>query len=273
MPPRIHPSAVIEPGAELADDVEIGPFCVIGSHVRIGSGTCLADRVTIIGHTTIGCDNVFHPNSVIGGEPQDISYDGAATRLEIGDRNEFREGVTVNRAAEKEDEVTRIGNGNLLMANCHVAHNCHIRNNAILVNGSLLGGHVHVHDGAIISGNSVVHHFSTLGTLSFVSGGSRVPHDIPPYMLAAGSDNPQIHTINLVGMQRRGIPEATIRVVKRAHRLLYREFQKVAAVRERLLAELGGELPPELTNLLNFVEEQGLGRNGRARERERRRAA
>src|SRR5262249_33525040 len=139
---------------------------------------------------------------VIGAEPQDYSYSGSATRLEIGLGNTFREGVTVNRGAEKEDHVTRIGNGNLLMANCHVAHNCWLHNQVVLVNGVLLGGHVHVHDGAIISGNAVVHHFATLGTLSFVSGGCRVPADVPPYMLAAGCDNPRIINVNLVGMQR-----------------------------------------------------------------------
>src|SRR5690606_13952257 len=147
--------------------------------------------------------------------------------------------------------------------NCHVAHNCHIRNQVILVNGVLLGGHVHVHDGAIVSGNSVVHHYSTLGTLSFVSGGSRVPHDIPPYMLAAGSDNPQIRTINIVGMQRRGIDAKTIQIIKRAYRLLYREFKNISVVRELLTEDLDGCLPAELETLLSFVEEQNQGQSGR----------
>lgn len=266
MPTKISPLAYVNPGAELGEDVEIGPFCVIGPHVRIGEGTRLDSHVTIVGHTTIGRRNRFFPGAVIGGEPQDLGYRDAITYVEIGDDNCFREGVTVNRGAEKEDHTTRIGNHNLLMANSHVAHNCHIFNHAILVNGVLLGGHVHVHDGAIISGNSVVHHFSTLGTLSFVSGGCRVPQDIPPYMLAAGSDNPTIKTINVVGLKRRGISDGTIRLLKQAHRLLFREHKPLEFVRESLAAECDGVIPLELSTLLNFIEFQNAGKMGRGRE-------
>jgi UDP-N-acetylglucosamine acyltransferase len=198
----ISPLAQVDPRAEIADDVSIGPFCIVGPEVRLGTGCCLDSHVVIVGHTTIGCHNRFFPHCVIGAEPQDYSYTGAPTQLLIGDGNMFREGVTVNRGAEKEDGVTRIGNRNMLMSNAHVAHNCCIHDQVVLVNGVLLGGHVHVHDGAIVSGNAVVHHFATLGTLSFVSGGCRVPTDIPPYMLAAGSDDPRIVAVNLVGMQR-----------------------------------------------------------------------
>ncbi len=160
------------------------------------------------------------------------------------------EGVTVNRGKEKEDHATRIGNRNLLMINSHVAHNCHIYDQVILVNGVLLGGHVHVHDGAIISGNSVVHHFSTLGTLSFVSGGCRVPHDIPPYMLSAGSDNPEIKTINVTwALHHPGGSRSneTIQTIKRTHRLIYREHKSVEAARDILQHELGGVLPMNST--------------------------
>lgn len=267
MSPRISSLAFVDSRAQLAHDVEIGPFCHIGPHVTIGAGTILASHVTIMGHTVIGTNNRFFPNCVVGTPPQDISWrEDAMTYVEIGNDNIFREGVTVNCGAEKEDYTTRIGNRNLLMINSHVAHNCHIHDQVILVNGVLLGGHVHVHDGAIISGNSVVHHFSTLGTLSFVSGGCRVPHDIPPYMLSAGSDNPEIKTINLVGMRRRGISNETIRIVKQAHRLIFREHKRVEAARETLQQELGGVLPMELTTLLNFLEAQQHGKMGRARE-------
>ena len=203
---------------------------------------------------------------MIGAEPQDYSYSGSATRLEIGERNVFREGVTVNRGAEKEDHATRIGNGNLLMANCHVAHNCWLHDQVVLVNGVLLGGHVHVHDGAIVSGNAVVHHFATLGTLSFVSGGCRVPADVPPYMLAAGSDDPRIVNVNLVGMQRRGISDGTIAVIRQAHRLVYREHKKLEEIRDLFANELAGCLPIELVRFLDFLEKQRAGKNGRAGE-------
>lgn len=266
MPTRISNLAQVDPRARLGDDVEVGPFCVVGPHVEIGSGTRLESHVTIVGHTTIGCRNRFFANCVIGAEPQDVSYLQSATQLEIGDDNLFREGVTVNRGAEKEDHCTRIGNNNMLMANAHVAHNCHIFNRVVLVNGVLLGGHVHVHDGAIISGNSVVHHFSTVGTLAFVSGGCRVPHDLPPYMLAAGNDSPSVRTINIVGLRRAGVAEGTIRVLKAAHRMLFRECRPLAAARERLQEELQGILPFELTNLFDFLELQQRGKQGRARE-------
>lgn len=266
MPTFVSRFADVDPHAELGRDVEIGPFCRIGPGVRLGAGCRLESHVALIGHTTIGERNVFHPGTVIGGEPQDKSFVPGETRVEIGDDNVFREGVTVNRGAQKEDGVTRIGNRNLLMSNSHVAHNCHVYDDTILVNGVLLGGHVHVHDGAIISGNTVVHHFSSLGTLSFVSGGCRVPHDVPPFMLAAGSDDPSIRTINIVGMRRRGIPNSTIALVKRAHRLLYRECKPLDVVRDLLLAEVNGEVPPELNTLLDFLERQREGAQGRARE-------
>jgi UDP-N-acetylglucosamine acyltransferase len=155
------------------------------------------------------------------------------------------------------------------MANCHVAHNCRLYDHIVLVNGVLLGGHVHVHDWAIVSGNTVVHHFATLGAVCFVGGGCRVPTDVPPYMLAAGSDAPAITTINLVGMQRRGIPAETIAVIRQAHRLIWRQHKKLEEVREIFAAELGECLPIELVRLLDFVERQQSGKSGRAGESRR----
>lgn len=266
MPASISKLAEVDRRAELADDVVIGPFCVVGPKVKIGAGTVLQNNVTIIGDTKIGERNRFCPNVVVGGDPQDVSFRDGPTSVEIGDDNIFREGVTVNRGAEKEDHVTRVGNKNLLMANSHVAHNCRVYDNVILVNGVLLGGHVHVHDYAIISGNTGVHHFSTIGKLAFVSGGCRVPHDVPPFMMAAGSDNPEIKTVNIVGMRRRGMSPQTISLIKQAHRLVYREHKTLDAVREHFDTELGGVLPLDLSLLLNFFEQQRKGKLGRARE-------
>lgn len=266
MPTKISSLADVDARAELGENVEIGPFCFVGPNVTIGEATRLDSHVTIVGQTTVGQGNRFYSHAVIGTSPQDKSFQESDTRLVIGNDNIFREGVTVNCGAEKEDHTTRIGNGNMLMANSHVAHNCHIFDNVILVNGVLLGGHVHVHNGAIVSGNSVVHHYSTLGMLSFVSGGCRVPHDVPPFMLAAGSDNPTIKTINIVGMQRTGISSETIRVIKRAHRLMFREHKRLETVRDLFREELRGVFPYELTTLLDFVERQHRGKMGRARE-------
>ncbi|MEX2287705.1 MAG: acyl-ACP--UDP-N-acetylglucosamine O-acyltransferase [Planctomycetaceae bacterium] len=265
--------ADVHPRAVLGDGVQVGPFCKVGPHVTIGDGTVLDSNVVIVGHTTVGENNRFFAGSVIGGEPQDVSYRDSGTRLEIGDGNIFREGVTVNRGAEKEDHTTRVGHRNMLMANSHVAHNCHVHNNVILVNGVLLGGHVHVHDRAIISGNAAVHHFSTVGTLAFIGGASKVIRDIPPYMLAAGGDEFSVRTINIVGMQRNGISQETIAVIKRAHRLLFREHKTVAAARETLQQELDDVFPFELTTLLNFIEQHQGGRMGRGRDLPRKLAA
>ena len=266
MPTYISPLSQVDPQARLGENVWIGPFCLIGPDVCLGDDCRLDSHVTIVGHTTIGSGNRFWPNSVIGAEPQDKSYEDTITRTLIGEDNQFREGVTVNRGAAKEDGCTRIGNRNLLMANSHVAHNCHVFNDVILVNGVLLGGHVHLHDRAIISGNSVVHHFSTVGTLAFVSGGCRVPHDIPPFMLSAGSDNPEIKTINVIGMRRAGISNSAIGLVKQAYRYLYREHRPLDETRELLAQEVGDAWPIELATLLSFLEKTRAGKLGRARE-------
>ena len=266
MEPQISSLSQVDPSAKLGKGVVVGPFCLVGPNVTIGDFTELQSHVVLTGKTTIGCNNKLYPGCVIGGEPQDISYQESETAVEIGDDNIFREGVTVNRGAEKEDHVTRIGNRNMFMANSHVAHNCRIFDDVILVNGVLLGGHVHVHDRAIVSGNTVVHHFSTIGRLSFVSGGCRVPHDIPPFMLAAGSDNPTLKTINVVGMRRAGISEHSIEVVRTAFRMLYRKRKTLAEVTAHFDELLDGIIPLELSQLLTFIEAQRAGKLGRARE-------
>jgi UDP-N-acetylglucosamine acyltransferase len=269
MATSISSLAHVDPRAELGRDVKIGPFCDIGPNVVLGDRCRLDSHVVLTGHTVIGTDNRFFPHCVIGGEPQDYSYAGSATRLEIGEGNTFREGVTVNRGAEKEDHITRIGNHNLLMANCHVAHNCHIYDHVLIVNGVLLGGHVHMHDWSSVSGNSVIHHFCTIGTVAFVGGACRVTSDVPPYMLAAGSDDPCIATVNVVGMQRRGISAATIAVIRQAHRLVYRQHKKLDELHAIFEADLGGCLPIELVRLLDFLKRQQAGKNGRAGEARR----
>ncbi len=266
MAARISRLAEISPEAQIADDVEIGPFCVIGPHVTIGTGCRLDSHVVIVGKTFIGKRNRFFPHTVIGAEPQDHSYDGTPTSVVIGDDNVFREGVTVNRGSTKEAGCTHIGNHNLLMANCHVAHDCWLYDRVTLVNGVLLGGHVHCESGAVVSGNSVVHHFCTLGRLSFVSGGCRVPQDVPPFMLAAGSDRPKVVGVNVVGLQRQGMEKQTIEELKFAFKLLFRKHKKVTAAREILLDRGDGKLSTELEQLLTFLERQQLGRAGRARE-------
>ena len=263
----ISPLAHVDPKAELGNNISIGPFCFVGPEVNLGDDCILDSHVTLTGKTTIGSGNRFWPTTVIGAEPQDFCYsDGAPTQVIIGERNQFREGVTVNRGAEKEDGITRIGDDNFFMANSHIAHNCRIYNNAMLVNGVLLGGHVHVHDRAIISGNSAVHHFTTVGTLAFVGGCSRVTTDVPPYMMVVGNDDPQIRTVNLIGMRRAGIADEAIKAVRKAQKLLFREHKKLHEVKEHFQSELESVLPIELVILFDALEKQRAGRMGRGRE-------
>jgi UDP-N-acetylglucosamine acyltransferase len=256
----------VHPSAQIGHDVQIGPFCVVGPRVTLGDGCILDSHVAIVGNTTIGRGNRFWPNSVIGGEPQDKSYVEGDTQVVIGDHNQFREGVTIHRGAEKEDGITRVGDRNLVMANAHIAHNCRIYNDTIIVNGVLLGGHVHVHDRAVISGNTVVHHFGAIGTCAMVGGGSRVTTDVAPYMLAFGSDRVLMKNINLVGMQRAGLSAETIGLIRQAHRMLFRQIRPLAEVREHFCVQLNGELPGELAHLFDFLALQASGKMGRQRE-------
>ena len=263
---KIHPMSAVHPAAVIGAGCEVGPFCVVGPDVTLGENNVLDSHVTLSGVLTVGDGNRFWPGCVIGGEPQDKGWSDAPTRTVVGDDNQFREGVTVHRGAEKEDGVTRVGSRCLLMANAHVAHNCRVGDDVMLVNGSLLGGHVHMHDGAIVSGNSVVHHFCTVGERAFVAGGGRLVTDLPPYMLSHGVDDPSVRTINLIGMKRAGVPDAEIRGVRLCQKLLYRNKRPVAAVRAELEEKFGGTAPPAVERVLGFVEAQAGGRGGRGRD-------
>ncbi len=265
-PAVVHPTAVVEPGARLGPGVRVGPWCVISAGAVVGRDTVLDNGVTIMGEVVIGARNRIFPNCVIGGEPQDVSYRGTATRVEIGDDNVIREGVTINRASEKEDGVTSIGNANFLMACCHVAHDCRIGDHVIIANGTLLGGHVRVQSRASLSGAVAVHHWVTIGGWSFVAGLSRVLHDVPPFMLCEGSPA-RPRCINVVALRRGGFGREAIEAMTEAHRLLYRERVGLEPAREILRQQ--GMLGPEVDQLLEFLVLQQGGRHGRARERRR----
>jgi UDP-N-acetylglucosamine acyltransferase len=256
----------IHPKAELDDDVEVGPFSVIGPNVRIGRGTRIENNVTLTGHVVIGASNRIYPGTVIGAEPQDISYRGTPTRVEIGDRNIIREGVTINRGSEKEDGVTVVGSDNFLMACCHVAHDCRLGNHIIICNGTLLGGHVHVADHASLSGGVAVHHFVSIGTYAFLGGMSRVLHDAPPYMLVDGYPS-RPRCVNVVALRRNQFTPHTIQCLAEAHRLIYRA--RVGLDHAREILRSNEQLIPEVNELLGFIQTQQEGRHGRARERRR----
>jgi UDP-N-acetylglucosamine acyltransferase len=266
MSTHVETSAVVDPRAELDDEVHVGPFCVVGPQARIGRGTHLLNSVTILGRVTIGQNNRIFPGSVLGGEPQDISYRGSDTEVLIGDDNMIREGVTINRGSEKEEGVTTLGSHSFIMAGCHIAHDCRVGSRVIMANATLLGGHVHVHDDATISGGVVVHHFSTIGSYSFTGGLSRVLHDVPPYMLAEGNPS-RPRCINIVALKRHDFSDETIRALAEAHRLIYRA--KVGLDSARELLRSGGMLVPEVNHLLGFLQQQHGGRNGRGRDQRR----
>jgi UDP-N-acetylglucosamine acyltransferase len=257
-------TACIDPHAELDDDVEVGPYCVIGPDAKIGRGTRLIAHVCIQGVTTIGRANVVHPFAVIGGEPQDNSYRGTATRVEIGDHNVIREGVTIHRASEKEQGVTRVGSNNLLMVNVHVAHDCVLEDKIVMVNNTILGGHTHVESSVIISGGVAVHPFVTIGRYSYVGALSRIYLDVPRFMMVDGNPS-KVRCLNVVGLKRHEISAEAIVALHEAHRLLYRARMTAAHAAEIL--ESHGHLCPEVRSLLEFIDSQHLGKHGRARER------
>jgi len=263
---EIATSALVSAGASLAEDVRIGAHCVISSGTRIGRGTVLDNNVTTVGDVTIGERNRIHPNAVIGGEPQDVSYRGSPTRVVIGDDNVIREGVTINRASEKEDGVTTIGNGNFLMACSHVAHDCRIGDQVIIANGTLLGGHVQVHSHASISGAVAAHHWATIGSHAFVAGLSRVLQDVPPFMLCEGMPA-RPRCVNLVSLRRGGFAETTIEAISETYRLLFRA--KVGLKGAAEILESRALLEPAVVELLEFLSQQKAGRHGRGRERRR----
>ncbi len=256
----------IDPRAQIDDNVEIGPFSVIGPQVRIGRGTKIENNVTLMGHVQIGQHNHIFPNSVIGGHPQDYSYRGSDTKVIIGDHNIIREGVTINRATEKEDGITSVGSHNFLMVGVHIAHDCRLGDHILLANGVMLGGHVRVHDYASMSGLVGVHHYATIGSYSFIASLSRVLHDVPPFMLCEGMPA-RPRCINVVALKRNNFSADAIHCLAEAHRLIYRA--KVGLDHAREILRGNDQLVPQVNELLNFVQGQQEGKHGRSMERRR----
>lgn len=237
---------------------------MVGPKVKIGRGTQLINNVSVLGAVTIGEDNRISPGAVIGGEPQDISYNGTATEVVVGDRNIIRENVTINRASEKEDGFTIVGSDCYIMACAHIAHDCKIGDRVILGQGSMLGGHVHVHHHAIISGCVAVSHYVSIGSYIFLGGSSRALQDITPFMLSDG--NPaRPRCINIVGLKRNNFKKNVIEAIDETYRLLYRSRVGLDNTIEILKSK--GQLVPELEYCLEFVRNSQSGRHGRGREK------
>ncbi len=253
----IHPTAIVASSAELGAGVEIGPYAIIEENVIIGEGSRVDAHAVIKRYTRMGKRNHIHSHALVGGEPQDLKFQGEITWLELGDENTIREFATLHRGTEGGGGITRVGSRNLCMAYTHVAHDCQVGDNIVLSNGATLGGHVKVDDFAIIGGLSAVHQFSHIGTHAFVGGMTGVAQDLPSWMLAAGS-RALVHGPNLVGLRRVGASRETIAALKKAFRLVWRsELSRAAA-----LAQLSEEYAsiPELMEFVDFVRnsERGL---------------
>ena len=236
---RIHASAVIDSKAELASDVEVGPYSVIGPNVKIGAGTKVGSHTVIEGHTTIGRDNNFAHFAAIGGVPQDMKYRGEPTQLTIGDRNTIREFTTIHTGTIQDGGVTRLGSDNWIMAYVHIAHDCQVGNNTIFASNAQIAGHVHVEDWAILGGMTGIHQFVRIGQHAMLGGASALVQDLPPFVMAAG-EKASPHGINVEGLKRRGFSSETIAALRQAYKVLYKdglsfedakvEIQKMIAV-------------------------------------------
>jgi UDP-N-acetylglucosamine acyltransferase len=260
---RIHPTAVIAPGAELGSDVEIGPYTMIGSQVSIGDRTRIGPQVVVDGVTRIGADNSILGQANLGGPPQDFSYKGEPTELVVGDRNTIREFVTINRGTVKGGGITRVGNDCLLMACCHVAHDCELGDRVIMANGVLLAGHVLVGKGANVSGACAAHHFVTIGPYAYVGGMTRINVDVPPYIVYEGHPA-RVRGVNAVGLRRAGYEEPMIEELWHAYRRLFRSGEPRRLCLEALRRDPStSELTHELVAAMERTE---LGLKGRHRE-------
>jgi UDP-N-acetylglucosamine acyltransferase len=256
MASRIHPQALVDPGAKLAEDVVVGPFAVIGAGVEIGAGTTVGAGAQIQGPTRIGRDNRIHGQACIGFDPQDVTFRGEETRLEIGDRNHFRELCTIQRGTVKGGAVTRIGNDNLFMVYTHVAHDCVVGNRTIFANNATLAGHVEVQDDASISAFSAVHQFCRVGRHAYIGGYSVITQDALPFVKTVGA-KPACYGLNRIGLERKGMPADTIKRLEGAVRRLLRSREPL----ESLLAGLRDEHPgdAEVAYLADFVASAARG--------------
>ncbi|GAB5388556.1 MAG: acyl-ACP--UDP-N-acetylglucosamine O-acyltransferase [Alphaproteobacteria bacterium] len=249
---NIHPSSVIEDGAEIGEGCVIGPFCVIGAEVKLGNGNVLHSHVAITGKTTIGDDNQIYPFASIGHAPQDLKFRGEESSLVIGARNRIREGVTLNPGTADGAMETRIGDDCLFMANSHVAHDCILGNNIILANNAMVAGHVELGDFAIIGGGSGVHQFVRIGSHAMIGGLSAVDRDVIPYGQVFGGGDPLVG-LNLIGLKRRGAQRDEIRDLQAAYRMLFDDGDGTLAERlERVRITHEGR--PLVDHLLTFME-------------------
>jgi UDP-N-acetylglucosamine acyltransferase len=253
---RIHDTALVSPQAELDGDVDVGPYCVIGPKVRMGKGNRVHSHVVIDGNTTLGEENVVFSFATVGSVPQDLKYKGEDSQLVIGDRNIIREFASLNPGTAGGGMVTRVGDWNLFMMHCHIAHDCIIGNRNIIANGATLGGHVTIEDNVIVGGLVGIHQFVRIGSGAILGAGSMVSKDVPPYCNATG-DRARLRGLNLEGLKRRGFSREQIERLRKTYRIFFRTGLKTKEALEKVRREIPDA--PEVEQIATFIEKSQRG--------------
>lgn len=253
---RIHPTSIIDARAELGSDVEIGPYSVIGAGVKIGNGSRIHAHAVIQGRTTLGAGNTVYPFSSVGSPPQDLKYRGEPSELLIGNRNTIREYASLNPGTTGGGMVTRVGDQNLLMMYCHIAHDCQVGNHNVIANGATLGGHVTIEDFVIVGGLVGIHQFVRIGSGAILGAGSMVSKDVPPFCNATG-DRARLRGLNLEGLKRRGFERPVIEAIRKAYRIAFQSKLKTDVAVARIRQELAGI--PEVEKLISFIAQSERG--------------
>jgi len=254
---NIHPTAIIDPRAKVPASCKIGPYCVIGAEVELGEGCHLVSHVAIEGPTIIGADNAFFPFCAIGMAPQDVSYHGESTRLEIGDHNEIRECVTINRGTLKGGGLTKVGSHILIMAYTHIGHDSVIGDHAMLVNGATLGGHVTVEEWAVVGALCPVHQYVRIGAHSYVGGGTTITQDVLPFSMTSAARDTHAYGMNKVGLERRGFSQDRIRKIHHAYKILLASKMNTSQALAKLKAE--ADRGEDVEMLIQFIEQSERG--------------
>lgn len=256
-PVKIHPTAIVHANAEIGEGVEIGPYTCIEGTVKIGSGTMIAERVSIEGHTTLGAENEIFAGAIIGSRTQDKKYKGGISYLRIGDRNKIREYVTINPGT-KEGTETVIGDDNLIMAYCHIAHDCIVKNHTVLANAATLAGYVIIEDRAIIGGMSAVHQFVCIGKLALIGGCSKVVQDVPPFMIADGHPA-RVYGLNTVGLDRAGFSKEEKALIRKAFKIVFKSGMTVKKAVQLLQADTSFGGSSSIQTLVEFLNRSDRG--------------
>jgi UDP-N-acetylglucosamine acyltransferase len=253
---KIHETALVDRHAEIDSGVEIGPYSIVGAHVKIGKGSRVKGHVVIEGKTTLGEGNLIFQFASVGSVPQDLKYKGEPSELIIGHHNTIREFVSINPGTAGGGMVTRMGNYNLLMMYCHIAHDCILGNHNIIANGATLGGHVVIEDHVIVGGLVGVHQFTKVGRGAILGAGSMVSKDVPPYCNATG-DRARLHGLNLEGLKRRGVDREKVELLRKAYRIMFQSRLKTKDAIVRIRQELSGSA--EAQQLAAFIEDSRRG--------------